>query len=309
MSHVKQRKVLWFSLRIIFAGIVLLFLARTISSRWTEVKAFEWQLRPLPLLGSLFFQMMAAILWASTWWHMLLRSGCCINWLDGIRIYVFSNLAKYIPGSIWGYVSRIYLGQEQGLTTVDVGISAVWEVGISIVSSLLLTATVIPAFPARIPDAVFQLVFGVAILCLMALTPPIFSRWVHLLERWLPSKSPPSFRWSDFFLYLVSAFIAHVLVGTGFYYFVRSLVDVDPSVWWSLVGMWSFAATAGLVIVLVPYGLGVKEGLLAIFLQVFVPIESATPISLASRLWTIACELLIAGLVALLLPVVRRKLP
>lgn len=64
--------------------------------------------------------------------------------------------------------------------------------------------------------------------------------------------------------------------------------------------MWSFSATAGLVVIFVPYGLGVKEGLLTLLLQPFLPAESAVLISLASRLWTIACELLAAGIVAVL---------
>jgi hypothetical protein len=64
--------------------------------------------------------------------------------------------------------------------------------------------------------------------------------------------------------------------------------------------MWSFSATAGLVVILVPYGLGVREGLLMLFLQPFLSTESAALISLAARLWTLIGELLAAGFVTLL---------
>jgi hypothetical protein len=228
---------------------------------------------------------------------MVVRSGCAIGWLDGLRVIQVSNLAKYIPGSVWGYVSRVYLGE--GLTAAGVGVSVVWEVGTAIVASLLLTAAVLPFYPGNVPEVVWRLVFVVALFCFAGLLPPVSNRWIHLVRRGPVERPLPSFRWRDFFLYLVSAFGTHILVGTAFFLFTRSLLDVHWSAWWSFVGMWSFSATAGLLVILVPYGLGVKEGLLALLLQPFLPLESAVLVSLASRLWTIAGELVAAGLVTL----------
>ena len=51
--------------------------------------------------------------------------------------------------------------------------------------------------------------------------------------------------------------------------------------------------------IVVPYGLGVKEGLLTLLLQPFLPIEAAALVAVASRLWTIAGDLLAAGIVAI----------
>lgn len=300
MSGVKIRKFLWLASRLLLAGVALFFLVRTISSHWTQLQSFEWAFRPLPLVGSVLLQLGAAIFWAAVWRHMVARSGYPMHWLQGVRVYFLSNLAKYVPGSIWGYVSRVYLGKSQDLTTMGVGISAVWEVGTTIIASLLLTATMIPVYPGQIPPIILRLVLAAALLCLIALMPPIFRRWVRVLDRWISIQRRPSFRWRDFFLYVASAFITHVMVGTAFFLFARSLTRVPLYAWWSFVGMWSFSATAGLVVILVPYGLGVREGLLMLFLQPFLPTESAALISLAARLWTLVGELLAAGFVTLL---------
>jgi len=181
-----------------------------------------------------------------------------------------------------------------------VGISALWEVGITVVASLLLTAVTVPIYPWEIPRVLLWLVLAIALLCFVGLLPPVFNRWVRFLERWQPAHHS-SFRWRDFCLYLVSAFGTHVLVGTAFFLFSCSFADVDVRFWWSFVGLWSFAATAGLVMVLVPHGLGVKEGLLILFLRPFVSVESAILISVTSRLWLVAGELLAALLAILLL--------
>jgi hypothetical protein len=305
MSRLRKHRVLWHSLQTVFASTALFFLVRAIVTRWSQIAAFPWQFRVVPLVGSITLYTAAGLFWATVWRHMVVRSGCPIKWADGVRVYMVSNLAKYVPGSIWGYVSRAYLGRDEGLTVMGVGISAVWEVGITVMASLLLTVATIPAYPSRIPAAFLRLVLAVTLLCFVGLLPPVFNRWVRLLRRG-QSANPPSFRWHDFWLYLVSAFGTHILVGTAFFLFTRSFVDIDLRSWWSLVGLWSFSATAGLVIVLVPYGLGVKEGLLTLFLQPFLPIELATLISLASRLWTVACEVLAALLAVLLLHKFKR---
>jgi hypothetical protein len=313
MSHLRNRRILWTGLRVLFTGAALFFLIRAIATRWALITDFSWEFRAVPLVASLVLQLAAMFFWAAIWRHMVMRSGCPIGWITGVRVYLVSNLAKYIPGSIWGYVSRVYLGEEEGLTTAGVGVSVVWELGTTIVASLLLTVSTIPFYPGEIPDPVLGLVFVVALMCFIGLLPPISNRWVRLLKRWQLARPLPHFRWRDFFLYVTCAFATHVLVGTAFFLFTRSLVDVDRNAWWSFVGIWSFSATAGLVVILAPYGLGVKEGLLVLLLQPFLPVESAVLISVASRLWTVAGELLAAGTVTLFFSVSRhlaaRKLP
>jgi hypothetical protein len=96
-------------------------------------------------------------------------------------------------------------------------------------------------------------------------------------------------------------------VGTAFFMFASSFVDLDVRCWWAFVGLWSFSSTAGLVIVLAPYGLGVKEGLLALLLQAFMPLGAAAAISLASRLWIVVVEVLEVAAVLVLLWRLRHK--
>ena len=142
---------------------------------------------------------------------------------------------------------------------------------------------------------------AVAVVSLILLLPPVFNRWMRLLGRWWPMAESPVFRWHDFGMYLGAAFVTHVLVGTAFFLLFgpgRS----PPRDWWGLAGAWSFSSTAGLVILLAPYGLGVKEGVLTLFLQAFMPLGAAVLVALVSRLWTIVIELILAGLALLLLP-------
>jgi hypothetical protein len=286
----------------LFIGIVVFFLLRTVVASWAQIIVFPWHFRALPLIGSLGVSMIAGVFWASVWRRMVVQAGSSIGWADGVRVYLVSNLAKYVPGSIWGYVSRAYLGRDYGVTLARVGVSTIWEVGITIVASLLLTMTSLPFFSMSLPNRLFPLVTAVAVVSLLLVLPPVFNRWMRLLGRWRPMAEPPVFRWRDLGQYLGAALVTHVLVGTAFFLFVSALMVLPSRDWWGFVGAWSFSATAGLVILLAPYGLGVKEGVLTLFLQAFMPLGAAVLVALVSRLWTIVIELILAGLALLLLP-------
>lgn len=296
----RKRQTLWLGLRLLLVGITVFFLARTIFTHWKRIQAFKWQFRVVPLASSVLLQFAALVLWATVWRRMVVRTGCSVSWLGGVRIYMLSNLAKYVPGSIWGYLSRGYLGKDKGLTAMGVGISTVWEVGSAVVASLLLVITIIPSYPGEVRGLVFWLVLAVALICFVGILPPVFKRWFGLLDRLKHIQSIPSLGWTDFLLYIASALGTHILVGTAFFLFARSLSDVSWWMWWDFVALWSFSATAGLVIILVPHGLGVKESLLALFLQPFLPSEIAALVSLASRVWMVGGELIAAMIIVFL---------
>lgn len=298
MSRLRLNRPWVVGLRLLVIAIVLFFLARAIALRWEEVAAHAWHFRPAPLLASMVVQLAAGVLWATVWRRMAVQAGSPLPWAEGVRVYMLSNLAKYVPGSVWGYVGRAYLGRAHGLTAARVGVSTVWEVAAAIVASLCLTATLIPLYGLALPAAAWQLVLAAGVVSLTLLLPPVARRWVGWVARWsgMPVQPLP---WRELALYLIAALATHILVGTGFFLFALALTDVAPGLWWGFVCIWSFAATAGLLVVLTPYGLGVKEGLLALFLAAFMPAGAATVVAVGSRLWTVAAELLQAAAVLL----------
>lgn len=302
MSRLKQNKPLWTGLQALFVVAVLFFLGRALLTQWSQIKAFPWHFRIAPLLLSIALQSAAIFFWATVWCHMVGRLlAHPMRWVDGVFIYIFSNLVKYIPGSIWGYASRIYLGADKGVDAINVGISTVWEMGIAIVASLLLSGVTLFPYLRLIDQRLLYPLLIVALLCFCGLVPPVSRWWMSLISNRKMVYRPFSLRWQDFWLYLSAALVTHVLVGTAFFFFVCSLTDVSPSSIWGLAGIWSFSATTGLVIVLAPYGIGVREGVLTWLLQIFVSPGAAVLVSLASRLWTICGELLAALLVLALL--------
>ena len=78
----------------------------------------------------------------------------------------------------------------------------------------------------------------------------------------------------------------------GFYFFVSSIVD---DVIFPYIGLgFSLATTLGVVAVIAPGGIGVREGVLVGFLTLSgMTVENATTVSVASRLWYLCGEIFI----------------
>jgi hypothetical protein len=80
--------------------------------------------------------------------------------------------------------------------------------------------------------------------------------------------------------------------GLSLYVFISSLTPLSTSLVWALIPIHAMAYTAGLLVLLTPGGIGVRESFLAVFLGYYLPEAVATPSAWLSRLWFTAAELL-----------------
>ena len=81
------------------------------------------------------------------------------------------------------------------------------------------------------------------------------------------------------------------LWSSGFYLFVSA---ISPSISPLIAFVFPLSVTLGLIAVIVPGGLGVREGIITLGLTTFgVPIELATTIAIAARLWFTSGEVFI----------------
>ena len=86
------------------------------------------------------------------------------------------------------------------------------------------------------------------------------------------------------------------LLGTAFFLFIRSLASVSVSQLLVVTGTYAVAWSIGILSVITPGGLGVREGILSLLLTSVLPPATATLIALLSRLWTISAELAMTGI-------------
>jgi len=115
-------------LRWVILGLTFFFIAATLRQHWQDVLALRLREGGLRSLVAGFAVTLIAHVWSGAVWGGLLRS--CgqkqpNRW--AIATYLRTNLAKYLPGNIWHFYSRLQASRTVGIPTDSALLSIVLE--------------------------------------------------------------------------------------------------------------------------------------------------------------------------------------
>jgi len=118
-------------------GAALFFIVHTLIAYWPEIRQVElrsdgW--RWLVLGGAI---TLVAHCWAGWVWHWLLQDwGLTLGGRWAVRVYLLTNVAKYLPGNVWHFVGRVRAIQQAGGTLGQSVVSVVAEPLVMAVAAL-----------------------------------------------------------------------------------------------------------------------------------------------------------------------------
>jgi len=236
----------WQKLRVV-SGYTLALCALIAAIVYLDIdwQSFWFHIGKIPtsaiVLAALLF--LAHALINATAFGILLRSlspgsdvrASAVSWLATV-------LAKYVPGGVWHFVSRGVLLHRAGATRKSILFSGVLEQIISITAATSIALFLIAKYSAS------WLVIGILLISIL-----VFSYFVFgLRTKYLPKVNRISF---------VRACVLYTL--SMIPYAAGYVVIVQPDVLLDFLG-WLFVATSGgMVAIITPGGLGVREAILA----------------------------------------------
>lgn len=236
-------------------------------------------------------------------WSLLMgEMGQPVSLRRALPIWLGSQLGKFLPGKVWTVAGRVYLAERSGLDALTVSLTLLLEVGLIVVTGILLAAIAVAlGSDLAIPGGRF--LFLLLVPGFVALHPRVFS---FLVNAGLRVLRRPAVRlaWSGRrHALLVASFLASwVLYGAAFYLFLTSLsvAAASPhlSSWHGFVSvlcLHTLSWIVGFLAFVTPGGLGIREASLAFFLGSFMPAAAATLAALLARLWITVAELLAIG--------------
>lgn len=274
---------------------VLLFWAQTLASNWQELSRFSWQVSWPWLLASLAVLVVQMILLATIWWWSLRLMGAPVGWRLGTSLWLKTQLARYVPGGIWDIAGRLALGHEAGISVRAMSASIVLEMAMQVLSAsvFLLVALLMRA------DAKASLYLPLAALLLVAsvviLLPPVF-RWFINWGLRLLKREPLDIQvtYLNMLVLFGARFVGHLMLGVGFVLFARGVTMITwqqaPAMIAAYVGAWLI----GFLAIVVPMGIGVREGVLALLLQHQFPVGVIGVMALGYRTWMLIRDLIAA---------------
>ncbi len=238
------------------------------------------------------------VLMAVAWWWLSGIYGYRPSVRRGYAIWARSQLAKYLPGNAFHYVSRQLMGREAGLSHPALVAAGLLEMG-----SQLLAAVLIGVAGATLSRSSLQLslslpwvvAFGIG--CLLA-SPAVAStlRRFPRTAAWMAEL--PHLSVAQTLRLFGPSLGLHVafFIGTGAILLVLMAsgwgeATADPG---SVVRMYAVAWVAGTVTLGAPAGVGVREAILTLQLEPMIGAAPAAAVALALRLVTTGGDLLTA---------------
>ncbi|MFF0144682.1 hypothetical protein ATK36_3138 [Amycolatopsis sulphurea] len=289
--------------------LVVGFAAKQLASNWSEfwhtLSEVAWQSSVLSLVA-----LVAAIM-VSTWgWQILVdHLGKPIGYARGAQICLVGSLGKYVPGSVWAYLLQMELGRKAGLARARIFTGSLIQLGVSVVSALVVSLLAAPAVFSNSPRAMW--LFVLIPLGLALLHPRVLSWGTSLVLKLLrraPLEEPLG--WGVVVKTFGASTGAWALQGVHLWLLANSIGAPGLNGFVLCVGAMAVAMTVGTFAFILPSGVGVREvAQVAVLTASGLTVGQATAFAVASRVMFTVADLLTAGIAAVAARLSARRTP
>ena len=250
------------------------------------------------LLFAAFVAYVAFLMGQALLWHMLtVANRASIPASRAVIAWLYSGLGKYVPGKVMLWAARTVSYRRHGQSVQKVTFCFSLEIALQLLGSGIIVATAIALSPqgplTAYRHAAWLLVAMLAIVVNPRVIEVCANRALALLKR------PPiivSMTLGHSLALTIGYVVNGLLMGLGFFLLVSALQPTVFADFLFLVGALLLAGMIGLVSLLAPAGLGVRDGILLVALETIMPSGAAALVVVVARLWTTLGDLAGAAL-------------
>ncbi len=277
---------------------VVVFIVRHIAANWSQVAEHSWRIDWLRLALASACVAVAYSGFVLLWRRLVRLLGGRISVVDAHRVWYLGNLGRYVPGKVLQLAGTAYLARSKGVRPVIAVSASIAGQLFLLGAGSLLAAGTLPGVLARLDERFRAIVLVVGLVLAILLLTPVFNHLYRLGLRVLGKEGYYTrLRLGTRVVLLVGNGLAWLAFATGFYLFVTATAELPAGLYGRILGICAVGYVLGWVVVFVPGGLGVREGVYALLLSLYLPGAVAAAVAVLSRLWLTAVEL---GLAAVL---------
>ena len=283
-------------------GLLVVIVAACVIALWANWQEVSGQLRKLSVpvvLGAFVLVALAPVLTLMGWRVLLEDLGTHLALPPASSVFLVGQLGKYLPGSVWTVVAQAEMGAKLAVPRRRMAVVGILSIGLAVLTGCLLGIPAVQPLLASRGDAFswWWVAIAVALGCVLLwprLLNAVIARGLRLLRR-----EPLEHDLSGRAVALTSAWFVAAWVSTGMGTFVlaRSVAPDAPlgPLLVTCVGGFALASAAGMFSILVPAGVGVRDGVLALLLVTLMPLPAATAVVVVARFFAVLADLLLAG--------------
>jgi glycosyltransferase 2 family protein len=287
--------------KIVLVVGLLVALAFSVRSQWSAVRH---DLSQLPIVYVVVMLLLAVAANAASllaWRTLLADLGSPLPLSPAVQIYALSQLGKYVPGSVWPVLAQMQLGKAYAVPRLRSATAFLLTLLGSVVSATAVGGLLAITSPS------WGRLCALLPLVLVVMHPAVLVPLTKLLGRVLRRPAlaePPTLRGvSGALLWLMLQWVA---LGVGTALMAGGLGT--PVSLTRCIAAVALSWAAGLVVVVVPAGAGVREGVLTFLLASQLGSARALTLALLGRLALTLADALGAGVGALAARYARRHL-
>jgi glycosyltransferase 2 family protein len=189
-----------------------------------------------------------------------------MSWRDAVRIYVKTNIAKYLPGNVMQYIGRNVVGARYGWTQAHLAFGSILE----IIFVIFIPAGILLMFKISglwsLPDS--YSLGGISTIAAIALLSSVIaaSLWIYVKDRSVAG------RLSAAILKTTAVATGSMLLYTAFFYVIAGYffgVHLRTTDFVNIACSLTVAGYASLLTPGLPGGIGVKESLSVVLVSAY----------------------------------------
>ncbi|PFG32525.1 lysylphosphatidylglycerol synthase domain-containing protein [Sanguibacter antarcticus] len=297
-----RKRILRLGATLLVVGLVAYLFGRGLADNWDAAREIDLSVNGLSLLAVVLLAasvVSSGLLWGSMTSEL---GNVHIGRAEAVRVHCASWLLKYVPGQVGSVANKILWGSGRGVSKTLVVITFVYE------NVFLLLASTIPTVVVLVLDT--GVIGGdslTAVLpALLALVPLLLVmdrrifRWaINLVGRRALKKDVPP----EYFLgpraaakFQLQFVVPRILNAAGFIAVAESFLTIETSEWLALGCIYVLAGAVGILAVLVPSGIGVRESVIVLLASRYMPVEQAIVLSLVARLYSTVADAAVAAI-------------
>ncbi|MGB7817145.1 MAG: lysylphosphatidylglycerol synthase domain-containing protein [Ornithinibacter sp.] len=261
----------------------------------SELVLISWPV----LVGAFALTVLAPAVTLMGWRVLLADLGSDLHPAPAASIFFVGQLGKYLPGSVWTILVQTEMGARLKVPRRRMAVAGLLAIGLAVLTGSLMGLPAVPPLVDRESSALswwwVVLAAGLgAVLLWPRLLNAVIARGLRLIRR-----EPLEHDLSGRAVALTVAWFAGAWVSTGLGVFLlaRSVAPGAPVGQLLVASICGFAlaSAAGMFSVLVPAGVGVRDGVLALLLVTLMPLSAATAVVVVARFLAVLADLGLAA--------------
>lgn len=299
MATVPRHRVLN-GLRIALALLVTVAVAVAVARNWAEVSADLRKISGGTLLAAAGLVALAPVLTVLGWRRLMADLGSPLHLAPAGGIFFVGQLGKYLPGSVWSVVAQAEMGARLHIPRRRSAVVGLITLGIAAICGLAVGLPALPLLFQRddTRSVVWALLLALPLFAVL-LWPPLLN-WGIATGLRILKREPLEHRLSGRAVVTTAACFIGAWVASGAHAWVLVRGVGESSVTpgrLALVSICGFALASSLAMfsVVLPAGVGVREGLLVLLLAPATSTSAATAVVVLSRFLTVMSDVVFAA--------------